>query len=269
MVALERYSINYETVQGYLASVVVEAEGIQEAFQQAVVFNTHRLEDTRFTTLTRMSDNKLLWAKSEDYFKGPKLMEAITVMTPEPSGKIYVRFENGQNTGDWIDYNPEGFFNPEVTWAEVPSYLAGWITQDYVMNSKGNLAPPSMDYLANQFGEQAKIVRKSLKETGFITYKNHRFPTKTSAYTDITNKMSTISLLGQTKTWTENWKTDSGYLSVNYNDLIEVSKLIDAFHSNLFDREKKFIDGFRNRSLDNIEEILIEFQTKLSTIWAN
>jgi len=263
---MERYAVGFQTASNYNGSIVTEGETLQRALQYAAMFTPAGIKSW-FTTILRLSDNVLLYSRyPRDDWKG----ENMDIQTVNPSsGKVFIRFENGQNTGDTIDFDPKeqpGFFNPAIEWIEAPDYLNGYITPDYISHN-GKIQPPSVDYFVNQLAEQVKVIRKMLIEQGRVSYKGKPFPTNEKAFSNINEKINYVQVTKQESSYREAWKTDDGYLDVSYKDLVEILKLMSQFKSDVFAKEKTLVDSYRNIKISDVQKVITEFPERVQSAW--
>ena len=60
---------------------------------------------------------------------------------------MYARIDSeNQSCAEFIDFDPQGCFHPELVWAEVPGNLTRWIDHDWRFED-GRFAPPDLDSL--------------------------------------------------------------------------------------------------------------------------
>lgn len=261
------YSISYTAYNGYEGSVIVADPSYQIALINAIGLMNGGSE-LKITSVARLSDNKLIYSTNPASFTEGLTMDANIIVNAisQQDGYSYVRFENGQNSGDIIDFNPEGHFHPDIQWIKIPSALKIWITNDYIVQGD-KIVPPSFEYLKKQLSDISKNIRKSFIDVALVGYRNHKFPVDEQSFNRINAKLIYIQSAKLEKTWSEQWKSENGYIDFKYTDLIELNKLMNEHIAELFKKESSFLKQFESKNISDFEQIVADIDGYIQNIW--
>lgn len=152
-------------------------------------------------------------------------------------------------------------------WILVDGYLATFVKVDDVLSVVNEevddspivyytIVPNNRDEFIRRLLEELTATRKTAQES-LIKYNNHTFKIDETTKNEIYRR---IQLMNDEETI--NWKSESGYVSLNKNDLSIINQGITIHLQNIFDNEKFIIDEIY---ATETSDLFVSFLNMIST----
>jgi hypothetical protein len=187
---------------------------------------------------------------------------------------MWARVNTSGKLVEFVTFDPDGKFHPDIRWVRVPDHLARWVNQSWTADAKNNVHPPSLDALRRQARPKVAAKRWQVETQTPIPV-----TLGSGASIDILANDRTTSKVDQTLrlaedyeaqngdgTWQVTWKAaDASFHTITLADLRAAWQALGAHVAAAFGREADI-----NAKLDaagTVDGIVQVIADELDTGW--
>lgn len=166
-----------------------------------------------------------------------------------------------------VGVKPDGDVSENFEWVEVEDVFTPYVNQDYVVE-KNTVVPPSKEYFISQLKSDLASIRYNAQNY-YIDYKNNKFLTNSTTSSTIAEKILDAQISSSPEEYTINFKSFTGYITLNLEELKEVKQLIALHVQICFDREAEIVSILDNISKKekSYAKIVELFLSEVTTGW--
>jgi len=165
------------------------------------------------------------------------------------------------------DDKPEGETSENFEWVEADSCFTEYVNQDYIVENN-KVVPPSKEYLLDQLKADLATIRY-IAQNFKVTYKDFEYLTNNDVSSALTEKIFDAQQSDKPEKYTVNFKSFTGYTTLNLEDLKAIKLLITTHIQICYDREMEILALFDKefKKEKNLSKIIETYVAAVSEGW--